>query len=54
LFFFVRDIAFLPGWHQIVAAAAGRLLDTSLRADDLSMKTTDHAEALFSPPVVIS
>jgi hypothetical protein len=31
-----------PGWHQIVAAAAGHGLDTSLRPDDVSMKTTDH------------
>jgi hypothetical protein len=40
LFFFVGGIAFLPGWHHIVAAQTGRLLDESWRADDVSMKTT--------------
>jgi hypothetical protein len=40
LFFFVGGIVFLPGWHHIVAAQTSRMLDRSLRADDVSMK--DH------------
>jgi len=29
-----------PGWHHIVAAQTGRILDRPLRTDDVWMKTT--------------
>jgi hypothetical protein len=28
---------FLPGWHHIVAAQTGRMLDRLFRLDDVSM-----------------
>jgi hypothetical protein len=40
LFFFVGGMFSFPGWHHIVAAQTGRMLDRSLRADDVSVKTT--------------
>jgi hypothetical protein len=40
LFFFAGGIVILPGWHHIVAAQTGRILDRPLRSDDVWMKTT--------------
>jgi hypothetical protein len=40
LLFFLGGTVFPPGSRHIVAVSTGRRLDRSLRADDVSMKTT--------------
>jgi hypothetical protein len=40
LFFLVRGIVFLLGWHHIVAAWTGRALDGPLRAGDVWVTIT--------------